>query len=98
MGEVPYSQNLLLDLCDKAVENRYGGVGESWVAKSGLWWLLRSCQGGAWSFLKNSNRDSLAFACVACRENSFQVLNLLVPCILLIKKLQEISRYALAML
>lgn len=52
MGEVPYSQDLLLDLCDKAGENRYGGVGESWVTKSGLWWLLRSCQGGRVEFFE----------------------------------------------
>lgn len=42
MDEVPYSQNLMLDLCDKAEGNRYGGVGESWVTKSGRQWLLRS--------------------------------------------------------
>lgn len=45
MGEVPNSQNLLLDLHDKAEGNRYGGVGEGWVTESELRWLLRSGQG-----------------------------------------------------
>lgn len=32
MAEV--SQRLLLDICDKSRQNRYGGVGESWAAES----------------------------------------------------------------
>lgn len=45
-GEVPLSQELLLDLCDEAIGNRYRGVGESWATKSIPGWLLRSCQEG----------------------------------------------------